>query len=73
MALAQCRECKGTVSTLSKSCPHCGVPNPAPASISPANAERLKRLTTVLLWVGWPLFIILMYIQSTHNPAGILH
>jgi rRNA maturation protein Nop10 len=73
MALKECRECKGAVSTLSKSCPHCGVPSPAPASISPANADRLHRLTTVLLWAGWPVFMILMYIQSTHNPAGIFH
>jgi rRNA maturation protein Nop10 len=73
MALAECRECKGVVSTLSKSCPHCGVPNPAPSSISPENTVRLHRLTTVLLLVGWPAFIILMYIQSTHNPAGIYH
>jgi hypothetical protein len=27
----------------------------------------------VVLLVGWPLFMILMYIQSTHNPAGIFH
>jgi hypothetical protein len=73
MALTQCRECKGVVSTLATSCPHCGIPNPGPTGISPANAVRFHRLTTVLLWVGWPLFMILMYIQSTHNPAGIFH
>ena len=73
MALKQCRECNGNVSTLSTSCPHCGISNPTTASMSPANELRLKRLMTVLLVVGWPLIILLFYIQSTHNPAGILH
>ena len=29
MALSTCKECDGKVSTLAKTCPHCGVPNPA--------------------------------------------
>lgn len=29
MALSTCKECGGKVSTLAKTCPHCGVPNPA--------------------------------------------
>ena len=29
MALSNCKECDGKVSTLAKTCPHCGVPNPA--------------------------------------------
>ena len=29
MALSICKECDGKVSTLAKTCPHCGVPNPA--------------------------------------------
>ena|GEM_PF-3812796 len=73
MALKQCRECNGKVSTLSKSCPHCGVPSPTSASMSPANEVRLHRLMTVLLLVGWPLFMVAMYIQSIHNPIGIFH
>lgn len=32
MALTNCRECQGTVSTEARVCPHCGCPNPAPAS-----------------------------------------
>ena len=29
MALSTCKECDGKVSTLAKTCPHCGVPKPA--------------------------------------------
>lgn len=32
MALTNCRECQGTVSTEAQVCPHCGCPNPAPPS-----------------------------------------
>lgn len=32
MALTQCRECNKDVSTKAKTCPHCGVTNPAPST-----------------------------------------
>ena len=32
MALAPCRECGANVSTAASTCPHCGVPGPAPKS-----------------------------------------
>lgn len=38
MALTQCRECRKDVSTEAASCPHCGVPGPAPASASPSQS-----------------------------------
>ena len=28
MAMSKCRECGKAVSTLAKTCPHCGVPKP---------------------------------------------
>lgn len=31
MAISTCRECKADVSTEAATCPHCGVPSPAPA------------------------------------------
>lgn len=37
MALTQCRECGGQVSSESNQCPHCGAPV-APAAVRAANA-----------------------------------
>jgi hypothetical protein len=74
MALKQCHECNGTVSTEAESCPHCGAPSRKPAGVVRPTKDRiLYHLTTAVLVIGWPLFIILMYIQSTHNPQGIFH
>jgi len=97
MALIQCYECNGVVSTAAESCPHCGAPGPASAGKTPetvgtpaedknslgarraarvkyeAKARVMRIVTTVIIVVGWPLFIILMYLQSQHNPAGIFH
>jgi predicted amidophosphoribosyltransferase len=73
MALQKCLECKGVVSTEAKVCPHCGAPSPTPKAINAAKSKRNQRLITVFLLIGWPIFIALMYIQSTHNPVGFYH
>ena len=42
MALSTCRECDGKVSTLAKTCPHCGVPNPATV-VKKTTSKSLKK------------------------------
>ncbi|WP_294534752.1 hypothetical protein [uncultured Rhodoblastus sp.] len=70
MALKPCFECKGVVSTEANSCPHCGASNPTRSGLRPAWVEKL---ITVVLLVGWPLFIIAFLIQVSHNPNGFYH
>ncbi len=40
MAVVNCRECSKTVSTEAASCPHCGVPNPAPKN-EPSTGKKV--------------------------------
>jgi hypothetical protein len=70
MALKQCFECKGAVSTEARSCPHCGALSPTRTRLRP---EAVQKLITVILVVGWPLFIIAFLIQAAHNPTGFYH
>lgn len=39
MALKPCRECRGAVSTETRTCPHCGVSNPTPAAQKDASRD----------------------------------
>ena len=70
MALKQCVECKGTVSTEARSCPHCGALNPTRPPIRP---EIVQKLITLIIVVGWPVFIVLFLIQTYNNPLGFFH
>src|SRR5689334_11699865 len=40
MALRSCRECGKDVSTEARTCPHCGIPRPAPEHAPPTSQER---------------------------------
>ena len=52
MALKSCRECGKEVSTEAKTCPHCGVANPAPGLRVGASAGAIGCLG-ILLLVGY--------------------
>ena len=47
MALTQCKECKKDVSTSAKTCPHCGVSNPAVTA-----GAMLKGVVLTVLLIG---------------------
>ena len=47
MALTNCRECQGEVSTEARSCPHCGVPNPSNRPPHPEERAGVQRTETV--------------------------
>ena len=42
MALSNCKECDGKVSTLAKTCPHCGVPKPTTIKKTPNKKNKSR-------------------------------
>lgn len=76
MGLAPCRECQAQVSTEALSCPHCGVPNPTPAPVSPPlrpspkaakKGLRPVQLGCLVIFVGGALLFIIALI---FGPRG---
>lgn len=57
MALVQCRECKGEVSSQAKVCPHCGLRKPGPIRPLDAAAVKIFKMAVasvlVLLSIVW--------------------
>jgi len=56
MALKPCRECDKEVSSEAKTCPHCGIDNPAASIATPAPAGGMKQFVGgvfLLLLVGF--------------------
>jgi hypothetical protein len=63
MALKACKECKKEVSSSAKTCPHCGVSNPAVSS-----ADTIKGLIAVAL-IGWAIYAY--FGSSTSKPDEV--
>ena len=72
MALRECFECKGAVSTEASACPHCGAPSRR-TPVGMIDSALVSKLINVFLVVGWPLFVIAFLIQMSHSPNGFWH
>lgn len=77
MSLSPCRECGALVSQAAPSCPHCGVPLPAPVARMPPvprdhGPSRVQLLfgTAAILLVGIFLGMVLIGRNTVDSPAG---
>ena len=50
MALKNCKECNAKVSTLAKTCPHCGVPKPTNLKLKKSNLKTKVKKKTIKPW-----------------------
>jgi hypothetical protein len=69
MALAQCRECAGEVSTYASTCPHCGAPSPVARPVvmrQNRTGRRVLRFAGIsaIVVVGVLVALITVYVLS---------
>jgi hypothetical protein len=78
MALTSCRECRGTVSSEAPTCPHCGVPSPAPKAAEYAPPTAPKRLpqgatseSQGIWWlIGTLVVVVVLAAYFSRSPAS---
>jgi hypothetical protein len=72
MALVECRECEKEVSTEAPTCPHCGIPNPAPTPVAVVAEETTEGGSAGFILVGGVIvgaLLLWLYFSSVENSA----
>ena len=69
MALMECRECRGEVSSMAKACPHCGAPVSSSVQVIEKTSKHWKsmRLVSVAMF-----FAGVAACLSFQNTSGII-
>ena len=70
MALKPCRECKKQVSTEAKTCPHCGINNPAPVTTAGGEPSRKDKLIGIGIFFALIAGAITMCSDSEDEKAA---
>ena len=68
MALLECRECKGTISSEARVCPHCGIKKPAPASVFVRKLTQFFRKLALAAAVLFAFLLVIGIIVGDKTP-----